>query len=146
MRGEVLINPKLYTSMKDLKIQYLKDLKSGFHPQGTTSASIVTHEIGHAIDGYLTNNLMGITIDETFKTTKGKAYLTSSNLRKSVLKNLKLKLADVRSELSGYATNNDREFFAEAFAEYFDSENPRPIAAELGKQLEELFENKRRIK
>lgn len=143
MNGKVVINPQIYTSMKSLEKTYAKDVIMGYHPEGTTAGSIITHEIGHALDGFLTNNLMGITEETTRNMIKGRAYLTSSNLRKSVLKTLKLRIKDIETELSRYGKTNDREFFAEAFAEYIDSENPRSVAAEFGKQLEEIFKKKR---
>lgn len=39
----------------------------------------------------------------------------------------------------GYATQDAQEWFAECFCEWMDSENPRPVAVEFGKQLLELM-------
>ena len=50
-----------------------------------------------------------------------------------------LKVSDVATAVSGYASKNHFEWFAECFAEYLDSENPRQVAAEFGKQLEEIM-------
>ena len=72
----------------------------------------------------------------------GKVKRMSSVMRTKVLKKVGLKTGDIRSieqQVSGYATKNAAEFFAECFAEYMKSENPRPVATEFGKQLEEIL-------
>ena len=140
--GFVYVNPTYFDTMEKLEKQYERDLQIGYHPTGTSAISIITHEIGHAIDGFLTNNLLGITSEETWKSIKKKQYLTSTNLRKKILKKFKLKIADISKEVSRYGVQNDREFFAEAFSEYFDSPNPRRVAQELGQELEELIKSK----
>ena len=46
---------------------------------------------------------------------------------------------DIRNEVSGYATKDAQEWFAECFAEYMVSDEPRPVAAKFGEMLEELL-------
>ena len=45
----------------------------------------------------------------------------------------------VEKELSRYATKNAYEWFAECFAEGMTSENPRPMAKECMRQLDEIL-------
>ena len=50
-----------------------------------------------------------------------------------------LKISDIEKSVSGYATQNHFEWFAECFAEYMESPNPRPVAQKFGEMLEELL-------
>lgn len=49
------------------------------------------------------------------------------------------KYRTLESEVSGYATKDAMEWFAECFSEYMCSDNPRPVAQEFGRQLEEML-------
>lgn len=40
--------------------------------------------------------------------------------------------------VSRYASKNNQEWFAECFAEYITSANPRVVTTEFGKELEKL--------
>lgn len=121
----VLNEDRYQNPNSQLKESYEKDIKVKWHPEGTDYKSIVTHEIGHIL-----HNEMADKLDTDV------AKLTS-RIKRNVLKNLKIKPADVTDGLSAYATVNTKEFFAEAFAEWIDSENPRPIAKEFGRILQE---------
>ena len=64
----------------------------------------------------------------------------SGKLRFKVLKKLGLHLRDVGSGCSQYATENAMEWFAECFAEAMHSDNPRPMAKEMMRQLEQIIQ------
>jgi len=49
------------------------------------------------------------------------------------------KVSDAYKEVSGYATKDHFEWFAESFAEYMKSDSPRKVAVEFGKALEEIM-------
>ena len=53
--------------------------------------------------------------------------------------NLTVQKKDIANNVSDYAAKDAKEFFAECFAEYMCSDNPRTVAAEFGKQLEEIM-------
>ena len=112
-----------------LERKYADDAAKLFHPVGTTANSIIYHEIGHSIDCYMT---------EILEATHGKKYF-SSFVKQKALQRLKIKSGDdtIKASLSGYATKDAMEFFAEAIGEFFGSKNPRPVAAEVGKILTE---------
>lgn len=148
--GLVQVNPKLYNNWAGVQRQYEKDIISGWHPEGTTAESIVVHEIGHAVDGLLAREgvLGGIT-------SSGEYRLASSSLKNTVMKRaakLDEDIADnmefdrmvgngkeaVSLSVSKYASKNNKEWFAECFAEYITSANPRVVASEFGKELEKL--------
>lgn len=147
--GKVEVNPKRYSNWNWLVSSYERDVASGWHPQGTTAESIVIHEIGHAIDGLLADRgvLGGYTSSGQFR------YASSS--LKSTIMNRAAKLdpeiaeameldrwlddnSAVQHFVSRYATKNSKEWFAECFAEYITSANPRTVASEFGKELEKL--------
>lgn len=132
-RGGISVNTSYFSDVERLTKLYANDLAHGFHPAGTTYASIVTHELGHAVDDYLSviHQLAGL---NGWRAKKVSAYL-----RPKVMKACGLKVADTRTAVSGYATQDAQEWFAECFCEWMDSENPRPVAVEFGKQLLELM-------
>ena len=132
-RGGISVNTSYFSDVERLTKLYANDLAHGFHPAGTTYGSIVTHELGHAVDDYLSviHQLAGL---NGWRAKKVSAYL-----RPKVMKACGLKVADTRTAVSGYATQDAQEWFAECFCEWMDSEKPRPVAVEFGKQLLELM-------
>lgn len=149
--GMVQVNPRHFGSWESLVRSYEKDVISGWHPYGTTAESIVTHEIGHAVDGYLAHSgVLG------GRTASGEYRLASSSLKTTIMKRaskIDPDLADlmmmdrnwggseaVGQYVSRYATKNAQEWFAECFAEYITSAEPRLVASEFGKELEKLME------
>lgn len=150
--GKVQVNPieSKYGNWNNIMKAYEQDVLSNWHPQGTTAESIVIHEIGHAIDGLLAREdiLGGIT-------SSGEYRYASSSLKNTIMKRVaktdddlahwleqdRLYKTSYATELyvSGYAAENNREWFAECFAEYITSANPRLVASEFGKELEKLI-------
>lgn len=149
--GKVEVNPNHYDSWTKIQSRYEKDVLSGWHPHGTTAESIVTHEIGHAVDGLLAREgvLGGVT-------ASGEYRYASSTMRNTIMKRVAKKdpivqqMFDiwggkdgmsmaVHDYVSEYATKNPQEWFAECFAEYITSASPRTVASEFGKELEKLL-------
>lgn len=123
-----------YSNWSNVVKSYERDILSNWHPFGTTAESVVTHEVGHAIDGYLANSgILG------GYNTAGEYRYASSLLRSKVMKQCGLTVKDSASAVSRYGSTNPQEWFAEAFAEYITSANPRPVAATLGKEIERLL-------
>ena len=123
-----------YSNWSSVVKQYERDVQSNWHPFGTTAESVVTHEVGHAIDGYLANSgILG------GRNAAGEYRYASSLLRSKVMKQCGLTVKDSASAVSRYGSTNPQEWFAEAFAEYITSANPRPVAATLGKEIERLL-------
>lgn len=156
--GRVQVNPieSKYGNWNNIVKQYEKDVLSRWHPEGTTAESIVVHEIGHAIDGLLAREgiLGGIT-------SSGQYRYASSSLKNTIMNRAAEKdeiiakywnakdwngKADkfwqseaIGRYVSNYAEKNNKEWFAECFAEYITSANPRIVADEFGKELEKLL-------
>ena len=104
-----------------------------FNPLETNAYSVLSHELAHAMDDYLTNTL-NIT-----KRGKNGANYVSNKLRPKVLRACGKKKSEIADEVSGYATKNAHEWFAECIAEFVNSPNPRPMAMEVGKRAIELL-------
>lgn len=133
--GGINVNENYFKDSAKLEKLYNRDLQSGFHPEGTDWTAIVTHELGHAIDDYLTNSL------KLGGELRGKPRYVSSVLRPKVMSkcNLSVQCSDIKDAVSEYASKDAKEWFAECFAEYMKSENPRDVAKEFGKQFEEIM-------
>lgn len=132
--GGITVNTKYYSDINRLRKSIADDEAAGFHPKGLLNEqTAVMHELGHAIDDYLTYTCCSSGM-------KGwKPKIVSADLRPKVMKACKLKIADIGKEVSGYATKDAQEWFAECFAEYMLSDNPRKVATEFGKQLDEIL-------
>lgn len=135
-KGQVTLDKDTFTNIERYANNFLENVENGHFPKGLEWGSAVTHELGHAIDDYLTmeKHAGGFNMKTLVPND------ASQVLRTEVLKELKLGQIDIGGELSNYATKSHREFFAEAFAEYMDSTSPRPVAQLLGEKLEKLME------
>ncbi|MFG6325577.1 MAG: minor capsid protein [Lachnospiraceae bacterium] len=133
--GGINVNERYFKDYTILEKLYNRDLQSGYHPKGTDWTAIITHELGHAIDDYLTNSL------KLGGELRGKPRYVSSVLRPKVMSkcNLSVQRSDIKEAVSEYAAKDAKEWFAECFAEYMKSGNPRDVAKEFGSQLEELL-------
>lgn len=130
----VQLNTIYFSNHERLKRVLAREVESGFSPKGLKDPmSIVVHELGHAIDGYLTFG------EQLGGQGKKGPKAVSSMLRPKVMKACGYTVGDTAKTVSIYATKNAQEWFAEAFSEAMCSENPRPVAAELLKQLDELM-------
>ena len=148
--GKVQVNPDVYNNWQKVVDSYNRDVLNGFHPKGTTAESIVTHEVGHAIDGLLARGgvLGGYTKSGEFRYASSSMKTTIMNRAAKIDENIYASLEldrmykgsyTVSQYVSEYATKNPREWFAECFAEYITSANPRTVATEFGKELEKLI-------
>ncbi len=129
--GRVSLNLSYYRDLRKMNFDYQRG--EDFHPENTDYSAVITHELAHTLDGYLTGlGLLGYEKD-------GRKMPVSKYLKKVTMKQLRLKAGDVREELSGYAQKNTAEWFAECFAEYMDSPTPRLMCKECMYQLRKLL-------
>lgn len=133
---EVNNSDKFFGNFNKVMKSYDNDVKLGWHPIGTTAESVIIHELGHAIDGLLTDAHVLGGGDWTAK----KYHTTSFYLRSKVAMSTGTKIKDMGSSVSTYGSTNEMEWFAECFAEYLTSANPRPVAKRFGEMLEKLME------
>lgn len=73
--------------------QYASDIRSNWHPAGTDWQAIITHEIGHAIDGFISQKL-----DVGGRSFYRDWYQNSAMLQKKVAD--KLNIAPTRDRIS----------------------------------------------
>lgn len=149
--GHVQVNPNKYNDWKGVQSLYENDVISNWHPAGTTAESIPIHELGHAVDGLLAREgiLGGVAADGSYR-------YASSTMRNTIMKRAAKKdpviqqMFDiwggkegmsmaVNDYVSRYAAENNKEWFAECFAEYLTSASPRVVASEFGSELEKLL-------
>lgn len=125
--GAIKMNKTYFKNIETAIKYYSKDIETGFHCVGTDVESIIEHEIGHRIDGVLTN----------------KVYLTkhsiSQEIRHKALKDLGLTQKDIAKEVSRYATKDCEEFFAECISEGINSKTPRRVATRVKEIVNEIF-------
>lgn len=121
----ISFNEKWAKDYNGFKESLKSDVASGFHPVGTDNpASVLIHEFGHSIDYFLDkiglrDKYLGPVVEEALADEK------------------------LAEELSRYATKNDREVVAEAFAEYRLNPNPRKWARKVGEAIENALEEYR---
>ena len=130
--GLVNINRSKYSDYNRLSSRIDKAVKDGWF----ASKDMIMHELGHAVDDYLSVNekLLGVSGKKT-------TDFVSNKIRAKILKGSGTKLSDIKSEVSEYATTNAHEWFAECFAEYMTAENPRKCAKAFGDWLEKVMED-----
>lgn len=128
--GLVNINRAKYSDYNRLSSRIDKAVKDGWF----ASKDMIMHELGHAVDDYLSvnKNFLGVSGKKT-------TDFVSNKIRAKILKDSGIKLSDIKSEVSEYATTNAHEWFAECFAEYMTSENPRKCAKTLGDWIEKVM-------
>ena len=99
------------------------DVMNKFHPEGAdTIRSVLDHEIGHQLDNML-DLWDNVEITKLYRSMKPK---------------------EMTEALSEYAWNNSNrsetgEFIAEAWSEYLNNPNPRPVAKKVGEIIEEEY-------
>lgn len=100
------------------------DVEHKFHPIGCdTVKSVLDHEIGHQLD-----NMLNLSSNDSIRD------LFDSRTQQQIT-----------DELSKYAWKNNNpnrygEFIAEAWSEYCNNPNPRPISKEIGMIIEKEYE------
>lgn len=133
--GKIHFNQSKYGDKDAFEANYQEALSKKHFPEGTTSESSVVHEMGHAIDRYLSLK----TIDERRVRWDGETVsrrLWNNDIKNAKKKGEPLTGKSLRDGLSGYATKNPHEYFAEGFSEFMTSPNPRPMAQSIGKRME----------
>lgn len=165
MRGVLKISSK-FSDYEDLKRRYNRDVRVQFHPAGTDADAIIIHEMGHQLDGYLTRKGVwggNVSIYGTIRTSVAVKrevlqqlgyfdYIRAERAEWTRMGYKGSELAEalefskkefITKHVSGYANKNEKEFFAECFAEYLMSERPREAAKIFGEVLKEIMEGLR---
>lgn len=105
---QIQLNLEHYKNREKLLKGYASDVKSGFHPSGTNADSILTHEYGHAVHYDMKAVAQnGMPMD----------MMTAISNDQDITYWFKKKSNDIMRVLGRYVTKNEREFFAEGFAQ-----------------------------
>ena len=120
--------------LKSVADSYEIGVKHGFHPKGTTAKDIITHEYGHVYANIQTKNQYGVAakhtismVDDRFNfIVSRKSNAWDTKVRNEAAKSLNTSPRALAEKISKYAKTNAAETFAEAFAEFNGSSNPRP--------------------
>lgn len=121
MVSAVLINGKTFHEDVQQKELQMNE-QAGFHPVGCgTIKSVIDHELGHMLDFVLD--------------------VSQSNVFKQFISQFTVR--DLERHLSGYCVCTGRpepaEILAEAYAEYRNNPNPRPIAVAIGQMIDNAY-------
>lgn len=144
MASAIGLNSTWYTNSEKFTKQYESDLRSKFHPEGTSTESVLYHELTHCLETYVNNKSRLIGGSYGYKILNKNEDLSSKILH-AVSKKMKKNINDVKREVSRYAGKmyvdgyrpRHAEFLAEAYSEYLTSPNPRPVAMEVGRMMDE---------
>lgn len=118
------------------EIQLKKDVKSKWHPEKCdTVKSVFDHELGHKID-----EMLGLDHDRDLlniyneSVSKGADYIHEN-------------LSRYAYEKSFFKRKNytpQKEFIAEAWAEYLNNDTPRPIASAVGMLIKKKYDERKK--
>ena len=128
------LNNKYYGNRNEFAQKYEDSVKKQFHPEGTTMDSVVVHEMGHAIDDYV-SKLVIPTEKYRWHRERISSRMWNNDIDRSRKNGTPLTGKDMRLGLSVYGGKNHAEYLAEGFAEFVTSPNPRPMATSIGKRL-----------
>ena len=132
--NELYIGQTLYgKGIQSLKKSYQSDVDSGFHPENTDYRSIIWHEYGHIYANLHYKLEMGYEAKSVLGFSDGLEYrdrVTGRSYEKAAVRNaaksLRISQKELKRRISRYAEKEPAETFAEAFAEFNCSPNPRP--------------------
>ena len=104
----------------------IRDVESGWHPLGTgTVKATVDHELGHVLYNKIPYEKM-IEIQRVMEPAKYRGMLGDVPI-------------NIGKDLSRYAEESFSEVVAEAWAEYCNNPNPRPLAKAIGDIIEDVY-------
>lgn len=132
--GVIGLNTTYFGDIDKLDKHYQQDVKTNWHPKGTTWESIVAHETGHALEKYVNDAWMnknpvpqsqywGAVFE--YKGIKEIVKEATASAKKIIKADTgqTQRASAIRSGLSTYATKNHHETFAEAIADYVSNGN-----------------------
>lgn len=138
LRGSLQLNPKLLSDADTLNKSYSDDVSSKWHPAGTTSVNIASHEMGHLLESALifkniTEPGYQGTMDRINAWNKNrfatKIVGEAARIVKKTESGKGLKNNQLVEQISRYATKNRSEALAEAVADYrANGNNAQPLS------------------
>lgn len=129
------LNSAVYSDKAKLKAKYQTSVDNKHFPEGTTYNSAVVHEMGHAVDRYVSLRVIDpLRVNWGGETVSARIWNTDIKAAKK--KGQPMTGESIRENLSRYAGKNPHEYFAEAFSEALTSPTPRKTAQSIVKRME----------
>lgn len=133
--NHIEVSSTWYKDKAKMQAQLNYDISLGFHPANTEDPnSVITHEVGHAVNNTLTTALQKTGVIAQYSGTRA-----SDILIERVCKKTGMSPSECRASVSGYAKKNSSEWMSEAFAEYRHSSQPREICKVFYSELQSLI-------
>lgn len=138
--GLVQMNPDKYVTRGTVERSYAGDLRTNWHPAGTTADSIPVHEAGHLLDRALIDKRYSSRYEAIMawnKNTVAKSVVSEAcKAAKKTADGKGLKNSDLIAQVSRYATKNRAETLAECVADYHaNRERAKPLSREVWRIL-----------
>lgn len=118
--GDLNLNPQMMNA--DVQTRYEHDVRAGFHPAGTTSANIATHELGHTLEAQLVHKKFGTYWDRSHawnhSTVATQVVAEAARMAKRTPEGKGLTNDQLVAQISRYAMKNRSEALAEAVSDY----------------------------
>lgn len=131
----VYLNKKYFGDKATMDKAYDEAVEKKYHPEGTRADSVITHEIGHALDWHVSAQVLGRREvywgGERISSRKWNNDIAAGRRKGEPLTNI-----SIRDNLSLYGSKNHAEYFAEGFAEGIHSPTPRKTATSIMKHLD----------
>lgn len=132
------LNVKHYSNRAELEQKYAESLAKKFHPEGTTVDSNIVHEMGHAIDRYVSEKIIP-RHRFIWNQERVSQRIWNNDIKAGQKSGEPMTGKSIRDGLSGYASKSAGEYLAEGFSEFMTSSNPRPMATKIGKRVEQYI-------
>ena len=131
---KIHLNTSYYGSKAEFDQKYQASVEKKFHPEGTTSESVIVHEMGHAIDRAVSLQSFG-EYSYYYKGDTISRRMWNNDLKNAAKKGTPITGEIMTNGLSKYAGAKPAEYFAEGFAEGMTSSAPRPMAKSIMSRL-----------
>ena len=128
---QIYLNSAFYKDFDALVNAYKQTVENNLHPAGTSYVSNIYHEFAHCLEDYLYQRMPN-KIKKRYRSFSEYAMVETFRLTK-------LSTDNIISNVSRYATKDSREWFAECFAEGFESATPREMASALMTLLRKIM-------
>ncbi len=130
---ELALNGQYHSNIDEFQKYVEQKVKSKWYPANATIHKTFVHEFGH----HVSNSMRWITNNPNWEHEFIQECISDfKKVDSSYTWNTYVGMKDYVSE---YASKNECELFAEAFAEYFGGKNPRKFAKIFGKKLDALL-------
>lgn len=138
LTGELSMDLSKMRTLATAETLYNRDLAQGFHPQGTSAVSIISHEIGHLLEKAVLNKE-----HPSFNTVLWMGHSAAQDVVSSAMdraapgwRSSPDTYSRMVSDISKYAAHDASETLAEAVSDYRANRgNAKPLSREIWREL-----------